>query len=97
MRRGDQVRDALGLDLPDADALHDRREQRLGGFVEQLRGGERNGYRLLSPAMIELASRNHTGEMSNSLLDYVIWSRNWLPWPAYHGLGLFVRGAAARH
>lgn len=65
--------------------------------MEQLRGGERNGYRLLSPAMIELASRNHTGEMSNSLLDYVIWSRNWLPWPAYHGLGLFVRGAAARH
>ncbi|MGH8989197.1 MAG: serine hydrolase domain-containing protein [Acidimicrobiales bacterium] len=64
-------------------------------FADMLRGGgERNGYRLLSPAMIELATRNHTGEMPSSLLDYALQSRNWLPWPAYHGLGFFLRGTA---
>ncbi|HWU09785.1 MAG TPA: serine hydrolase domain-containing protein [Streptomyces sp.] len=64
-------------------------------FADLLRGGGvRNGYRLLSPAMIELAARNHTGEMPNSLLDYALQMRNWLPWPAYHGLGFFVRGDA---
>jgi CubicO group peptidase (beta-lactamase class C family) len=64
-------------------------------FADLLRGGgAQNGYRLLSPAMVELASRNHTGEMPNSLMDYALGLRNWLPWPAYHGLGFFVRGDA---
>ena len=62
-------------------------------FVDLLRGGGARGdFRLLSPAMIELASRNYTGDMPNSLLDYALGLRNWLPWPAYHGLGFFVRG-----
>lgn len=62
-------------------------------FADLLRGGgERNGFRLLSPAMLELASRNFTGELTNSLLDYAVGLRNWQPWPAYHGLGFFVRG-----
>ena len=47
---------------------------------------------LLSPLTIELATRNHTGEMPNSLMDYALGLRNWLPWPAYLGLGFFVRG-----
>lgn len=62
-------------------------------FADLLRGGgARGGFRLLSPAMIELASRNYTGDMSNSLLDFAVGLRNWPPWPAYHGLGFFVRG-----
>jgi CubicO group peptidase (beta-lactamase class C family) len=64
-------------------------------FADLLRGGGvRDGHRLLSPAMLELATRNHTGEMPNSLLDYALQMRNWSPWPAYHGLGFFVRGDA---
>ncbi len=62
-------------------------------FADLLRGGgAREGYRLLSPLTIELATRNHTGEMPSSLMDYALGLRNWLPWPAYHGLGFFVRG-----
>lgn len=64
-------------------------------FADMLRGGGTRGdFRLLSPAMIELASRNYTGEMPNSLMDYSLGLRNWLPWPAYLGLGFFVRGDA---
>jgi len=62
-------------------------------FADLLRGGgAREGFRLLSPLTIELATRNHTGELPNSLMDYALGMRNWLPWPAYHGLGFFVRG-----
>lgn len=62
-------------------------------FVDLLRNnGERDGFRLLSPAMIELAAMNYTGDMPNSLMDYALDLRNWKPWPAYHGLGFFVRG-----
>jgi CubicO group peptidase (beta-lactamase class C family) len=62
-------------------------------FADLLRGGgARGGFRLLSPLTLELATRNHTGEMPNSLMDYALGMRNWLPWPAYHGLGFFVRG-----
>ena len=64
-------------------------------FADMLRGGGARGdFRLLSPAMVELASRNYTGEMPNSLMDYSLGLRNWLPWPAYLGLGFFVRGDA---
>lgn len=64
-------------------------------FADLLRGaGARGDFRLLSPAMLELAARNYTGTMSNSLLDYAVGLRNWSPWPAYHGLGFFVRGEA---
>ena len=62
-------------------------------FVEMLRrGGELDGVRILSPAMLELATRNHTGDKPNSLLDYTIALRGWEPFPASIGLGFFVRG-----
>jgi CubicO group peptidase (beta-lactamase class C family) len=65
----------------------------LSRFAEMLaRGGELDGTRLLSPAMLEVATRNHTGEMSNNLFDYTITDRNWEPFPAYLGLGFFLRG-----
>lgn len=65
----------------------------LSRFTEMLvRGGELGGVRLLSPAMLQLATRNHTGELSNNLFDYTLTDRNWEPFPAYLGLGFFVRG-----
>jgi CubicO group peptidase (beta-lactamase class C family) len=62
-------------------------------FAEMLRrGGELDGARILSPALIDYASRNHTGELRNVLFDPFLSTRNWLPIPAYIGLGFFVRG-----
>ena len=62
-------------------------------FAEMLRrGGELDGRRILSPAMIELATRNHTGDRPNSLLDYTVAMRGWDRFPAAIGLGFFVRG-----
>lgn len=62
-------------------------------FADLLRGGgARDGFRLLAPVTLEMATRNYTGEMPSSLMDYALGMRNWLPWPAYHGLGFFLRG-----
>ena len=62
-------------------------------FAEMLRrGGELDGHRVLSPAMIELATRNHTGTRRNEVFDIILDMRGWDPWPAYLGLGFFVRG-----
>src|SRR5438477_7392462 len=70
--------------------LHD-----LARFVEMLRrGGELDGARILSPAMLDLATRNWTGDKPNALFDYTIEMRGWAPFPASIGLGFFVRGDA---
>ncbi len=62
-------------------------------FAEMLRrGGELDGHRILSPAMIELATRNYTGERRNEVFDCILDMRGWEPWPAYLGLGFFLRG-----
>jgi len=62
-------------------------------FAEMLRGGgELDGHRILSPAMIEIATRNHTGTRRNEVFDVLLDMRGWDPWPAYLGLGFFVRG-----
>jgi CubicO group peptidase (beta-lactamase class C family) len=62
-------------------------------FAEMLRrGGELDGHRILSPSMIELATRNHTGTRRNEVFDPILEMRGWEPWPAYLGLGFFVRG-----
>ncbi len=64
-------------------------------FAEMLRGGGAlEGRRLLSPATLELARRNHTGEGRNTLMDYSLSLRGWDAWPASIGLGFFVRGTA---
>ncbi len=65
----------------------------LNRFAEMLRrGGELDGRRILSPAMLDLAARNHTGDKPNALLDYTVQMRGWDPFPASIGLGFFVRG-----
>jgi CubicO group peptidase (beta-lactamase class C family) len=62
-------------------------------FAEMLRrGGELDGHRILSPSMIELATRNHTGTRRNEIFDPILEMRGWEPWPAYLGLGFFIRG-----
>jgi CubicO group peptidase (beta-lactamase class C family) len=62
-------------------------------FAEMLRrGGELDGARILSPATIDYCARNHTGEMPNELWNYTTGYRGWDPFPAYIGIGFFVRG-----
>ena len=62
-------------------------------FAEMLRrGGELDGARVLSPATIDYCARNHTGERPNELWNYTVGLRGWAPFPAYIGVGFFVRG-----
>jgi CubicO group peptidase (beta-lactamase class C family) len=55
-------------------------------------GGVLDGKRILSPAMLDLATRNHTGLKPNEMLAYTVASRGWVPFPAWLGLGFFLRG-----
>ena len=62
-------------------------------FADMLRrGGERDGKRILSPGMIDLITRNHTGSRPNDLWAFTEGMRGWEPWPANLGLGFFLRG-----
>jgi CubicO group peptidase (beta-lactamase class C family) len=56
------------------------------------RGGELDGARILSPALLKLATTNHTGSEPNHLFDSLCESRGWEPFPAFIGLGFFLRG-----
>ena len=42
--------------------------------------------------MLELAARNYTGQLSNNLWNYTFTDRRWDLFPAYLGLGFFLRG-----
>ena len=57
-----------------------------------LNRGELDGVRLLSPAMATLATRNHTGDKHDRLLDMMFLANGLRPTPAYRGLGFFLRG-----
>jgi CubicO group peptidase (beta-lactamase class C family) len=62
-------------------------------FAEMLRGGgELEGARILSPATIDYCARNHTGTLRNVLFDATAGYRGWDLFPAYIGIGFFVRG-----
>lgn len=62
-------------------------------FAEMLRrGGELDGARILSPAMLDFCTRNHTGNLRNVLFDMWIGVRNWIEYPASIGCGFFMRG-----
>lgn len=63
-------------------------------FAEMLRrGGELDGQRILSPAMLDFCTRNHTGDQRNVLFDIWFGVRHWIEYPASIGCGFFVRGA----
>jgi CubicO group peptidase (beta-lactamase class C family) len=65
-------------------------------FGEMLRnGGALDGARILSPAMIEFVSRNYTGDKPNDIWEYAVETRGWPVFPAYLGLGFFLRGEGA--
>ncbi len=67
-------------------------------FAEMLRrGGELDGARILSPAIIDAATRNRTGEKPNELYKQIALSREWEPFPAYLGLGFQLRGEKICH
>lgn len=67
-------------------------------FAEMLRrGGELDGARILSPAMIRLARQVHTGDMPNQLYKRVAENAGWQVPPANQGIGFQVRGAGVFH
>jgi CubicO group peptidase (beta-lactamase class C family) len=62
-------------------------------FCEMLRcGGELDGVRILGPAILDLATRNRTGNMVNNLYGQLAVRRGWQTYPATIGLGFFLRG-----
>jgi CubicO group peptidase (beta-lactamase class C family) len=61
------------------------------------RGGALDGVRILSPATLELARRNWTGDKPNELYKVLAHKRGWEPAPAYIGLGFSLRGTAHCH
>ena len=67
-------------------------------FAEMLRrGGELDGRRILGPATLDLATRNHTGDKPNELYMQLAKARGWEPYPAYIGIGFVVRGEQICH
>jgi len=67
-------------------------------FAEMLRlGGSLDGARIISPAIIELATRNWTGDKPNELYKAVAERAGWRPYPAYMGLGFALRGSGIHH
>jgi CubicO group peptidase (beta-lactamase class C family) len=62
-------------------------------FTEMLRqGGTLEGARILSRPMLELATRNWTGDKPNELYKSIAINHGWEPYPAYIGLGFGLRG-----
>ncbi|HJN92657.1 MAG TPA: serine hydrolase domain-containing protein [Dehalococcoidia bacterium] len=62
-------------------------------FGDALRGGGAlGGSRVLSSALMQLAVTNHTGLEVNHIFDGMCAARGWEPFPAYLGLGFFLRG-----
>ena len=62
-------------------------------FAEMLRArGTLGSFRLLSPAMVDLAMRNHTGDLANETWGFALGARGWKPIRAFNGLGFYLRG-----
>lgn len=80
-----------GCEIPGAGCMTTAED--VHRFAEMLRrGGELNGNRLLSPAMIDFCTRNQTGDKRNVLFDMWFGVRNWIEYPASIGCGFFLRG-----
>lgn len=62
-------------------------------FTEMMRcGGELEGRRFLSSAMVADAVCNHTGQQPNDIFAWAREIHDWPDWPAYIGLTFFLRG-----
>ena len=67
-------------------------------FAEMLRReGELDGVRLLSPRMVRLARKVHTGDKPNELYRGVALRAGWEVPPANQGIGFQVRGTGVFH
>lgn len=67
-------------------------------FAEMLRReGELEGHRILSPRMVRLARKVHTGDKPNELYKGVALRAGWKIPPANQGLGFQVRGTGVFH
>ncbi|HEV7716421.1 MAG TPA: serine hydrolase domain-containing protein [Steroidobacteraceae bacterium] len=67
-------------------------------FAECMRqGGALDGARIIGPAILDLATRNRTGDKPNELYMKLAQSRGWAPYPAYIGIGFSLRGEAVCH
>ena len=67
-------------------------------FAEMLRlGGSLDGAHIISPAIVELATRNWTGDKPNEMYRTLAHRRGWKPWPAYMGLGFALQGDVVHH
>lgn len=62
-------------------------------WTEMLRcKGELDGARILSPALLQFALTNQTGNKINHIFDGMCEARGWGQFPAFLGLGFFLRG-----
>jgi CubicO group peptidase (beta-lactamase class C family) len=62
-------------------------------FTEMVRrGGELDGTRILSPGILDLATRNQTGDAPNELYKMLYTAMGWAVRPASVGLGFMLRG-----
>lgn len=86
-----------GAEIPSAGYLTSSAD--LHRFATLLsRGGEIDGFRLLSPAMLDWATRDYTGGLHNGLLDYAIETRRWAAFPGVGtGVGFILRGSGPTH
>ena len=57
------------------------------------REGELDGARLFSPALVRLATQNHTGDRPNGFFAFACEQRGWDLFPAYIGLSFWLRGS----
>ncbi len=57
-----------------------------------LNGGELDGVRLLSPALVDLATTIHTGDLEDRLIEQIRVAQGWVKAPANRGLGFWIRG-----
>jgi CubicO group peptidase (beta-lactamase class C family) len=56
------------------------------------RGGELDGKRILSPAILKIATTDVTGKVPNGLWTYAKGMRSWRDVPSHFGLGFYLRG-----
>lgn len=59
------------------------------------RGGELDGRRILSPAIMRVATTDATGAAPNGLWTYAKGMRGWRDIPSHFGLGFYLRGRGA--